>query len=123
LPKTARARGAVYYSKTVDGMYQVAQNMSKLHLCKQCHKVPVQIQNRLVELQTSHTRASGGKEYWAEGLRVLGVIEQDGMLKFKPQQQSQAGQTPTTLPAAVMQQPEQGSMIAMGPAAGETPET
>jgi hypothetical protein len=30
-----------------------------------------------------HTRASGGKEYWAEGLRVLGVIEQDGIVEVQ----------------------------------------
>ncbi|KAL3937654.1 MAG: hypothetical protein SGBAC_007284 [Bacillariaceae sp.] len=94
LPKPARARGAVYYSKTIDGMYQVAQNMSKLHLIKQCHKVPPHIKNKLVHLQKSHTRASGGKEYWAEGLRVLGVIEIDGMLTFKSSSPEKAQPSP-----------------------------
>jgi hypothetical protein len=85
LPKSARARGAIYYSKTIDGMYQVTQNMSKLHLCKNCTQVPEEIKRKLAKLQTSHTRASGGKEYWSEGLRVLGVVEVGGILKFKPQ--------------------------------------
>ena len=112
LPKPARARGAVYYSKTIDGMYQVAQNMSKLHLIKQCHKVPLQVKNKLVHLQKSHTRASGGKEYWAEGLRVLGVIETDGMLKFKSspeknqRDQVQAAAQPGANPPMQLQPPQ-----------------
>lgn len=91
----------MYYSKTIDGMYQVAQNMSKLHLCKNCHKVPAHIKQKLFELQKNHTRASGGKEYWAEGLRVLGVVELDGVLKFKPRVTPAAMQQaqPVTLPA------------------------
>ncbi|CAJ1965802.1 unnamed protein product [Cylindrotheca closterium] len=118
LPKPARARGAVYYSKTIDGMYQVAQNMSKLHLIKQCHKVPLQVKNKLVHLQKSHTRASGGKEYWAEGLRVLGVIETDGMLKFKssPEKQQQHGQMQAAVqqsanPTMQMQQQSQQQLV------------
>ena len=111
LPKPARARGAVYYSKTIDGMYQVAQNMSKLHLIKQCHKVSVNIKNKLVHLQKSHTRASGGKEYWAEGLRVLGVVEIDGMLKFKspPEKAGQRG-----APGAPMVNQQQQQQVANG---------
>jgi hypothetical protein len=84
LPKAARNRGAVYYSKTIDGLYQVAQNMSKLHLCKMCHKIPDGTQLKLIKLGKANNRASGGKEYWAEGLRVLGVYEDGNMLRFRP---------------------------------------
>ena len=84
IPKAARNRGAVYYSKTIDGLYQVAQNMSKLHLCKTCHKIPEETQKKLIKLQKVNNRASGGKEYWAEGLRVLGIYEDGSVLRFKP---------------------------------------
>jgi hypothetical protein len=84
LPKAARNRGAVYYSKTIDGLYQVAQNMSKLHLCKTCHKIPEDTQRMLIKLQKVNNRASGGKEYWAEGLRVLGTCEDGNILRFQP---------------------------------------
>lgn len=84
LPKAARNRGAVYYSKTIDGLYQVAQNMSKLHLCKTCHKIPEDTQRMLIKLQKVNNRASGGKEYWAEGLRVLGICEDGNILRFQP---------------------------------------
>ena len=81
VPKPARARGSIYYSKTIDGVYQIAQNMSKLHFSK-CQRIPKPVKYKLIHLRTNHERASGGKEYWSESLRVLGVIETDGMLKF-----------------------------------------
>jgi hypothetical protein len=74
----------VYYSKTIDGLYQVAQNMSKLHLRKMCSKIPDVTQEKLMRLGKANNRASGGKEYWAEGLRVLGVYEDGDMLRFRP---------------------------------------
>lgn len=83
LPKSARNRGAVYYSKTIDGVYQVAQNMSKLHFLKNCHMMPEETRQKLVQLKTVSTRASGGKEYWSQGLRVLGVYDDGTVLRFK----------------------------------------
>ncbi|KAG7348232.1 hypothetical protein IV203_016937 [Nitzschia inconspicua] len=84
LPKAARARGGVYYSRTIDGVYQVAQNMSKLHFLKSCNYIPESTKTQLKSLQSQSSRASGGKEYWAEGLRVLGVVEDTrGFLKFQ----------------------------------------
>ena len=131
LPKAARARGGVYYSRTIDGVCkfhyifvsplhdcglliararkmliffsyssynhfdyefvrvrnnssldQVAQNMSKLHFLKACTLIPESTKNQLKSLQSVSSRASGGKEYWAEGLRVLGIVEEGGMLRF-----------------------------------------
>lgn len=82
LPKATRARGGVYYSRTIDGVYQVAQNMSKLHFLKACTLIPESTKNQLRSLQSVSSRASGGKEYWAEGLRVLGIVEKEGMLRF-----------------------------------------
>lgn len=82
LSKSARARGGVYYSRTIDGVYQVAQNMSKLHFLKACKMIPESTKSQLKSLQSVSSRASGGKEYWAEGLRVLGIVEEGGMLRF-----------------------------------------
>ena len=82
ITKAARARGAVFYSKTIDGIYQVAQNMSKVHLCERCHRVPDEVKHRLQKLRTANSRASGGKEYWSEGIRALGVYNDGEMLRF-----------------------------------------
>jgi hypothetical protein len=84
LPKNARARGAVYYSKTIDGLYQVAQNMGKLHFLKPtCHKIPPDTVQKLTRLHEVKNRASGGKEYWSQCLRVLGVYEDKSGLRIK----------------------------------------
>eukprot|EP00536_Pseudo-nitzschia_multiseries_P014022 jgi/Psemu1/213554/e_gw1.648.3.1 len=82
LTKAARPRGGVYYSRTIDGVYQVAQNMSKLHFMKACTLIPENTKSQLISLQSVSSRASGGKEYWAEGLRVLGLVEVGGVLRF-----------------------------------------
>lgn len=58
--------------------------MAKLHFLKSCTLIPEDSRNKLKSLQSASSRASGGKEYWAEGLRVLGVIEDErGFLKFR----------------------------------------
>ena len=82
ITKAARARGATFYSKTIDGIYQVAQNMSKVHLCQRCHCVPEDVKRKLQKLRTVNSRASGGKEYWSEGIRALGVFNDGEMLRF-----------------------------------------
>ena len=56
--------------------------MSKLHFLKACTLIPENTKSQLKSLQSVSSRASGGKEYWAEGLRVLGIIEEGGMLRF-----------------------------------------
>jgi hypothetical protein len=58
--------------------------MSKLHFLKSCNFIPENTKNQLKSLQSISSRASGGKEYWAEGLRVLGIVEDDrGFLRFQ----------------------------------------
>eukprot|EP00934_Nitzschia_sp_Nitz4_P004038 Nitzschia sp. Nitz4//scaffold95_size97785//60021//61599//NITZ4_004672-RA/size97785-augustus-gene-0.109-mRNA-1//-1//CDS//3329560487//4028//frame0 len=83
LPLKCRPRGAVYYSRTIDGLYQVAQNMSKLHFCKTCNQIPAETRAKLATLQKVNRRAAGGKEYWSEGLRVLGVYEDGTAMRFR----------------------------------------
>jgi hypothetical protein len=77
-------KGTVYYSRTMDGLYQVAQNLSKVHLCKACPNIPEDVKARLCELQQVNRRTSGGREYWLYGLKELGVYEEGNMLRFRP---------------------------------------
>ncbi|KAG7371902.1 hypothetical protein IV203_018044 [Nitzschia inconspicua] len=84
LPTWSRARGAVYYSATIDGLYQAAQNMAKNHLCRHCRLIPEDTKNRLSTLRDNKRRAAGGKKYWAEGARVLGVVQTPEGLYFRP---------------------------------------
>jgi len=57
--------------------------MSKLHFCRTCKMIPKDVQLRLSHLQRVNRRAAGGKEYWAEGLRVLGVYEDGNVMRFR----------------------------------------
>jgi hypothetical protein len=83
LPTWSRARGAVYYSATLDGLYQAAQNMAKNHLCRHCRLIPEDTRQKLIGLRDCKRRAAGGKKYWAEGARVLGVRQYNDGLRFK----------------------------------------
>jgi hypothetical protein len=83
LPNAAKTKAAVYYSQTIDGIYQIAQNMSKVHLCENCYRIPPDIHRRLLVLKNNCRRASGGKEYWAQGIRAIGVYEDGRVLRMK----------------------------------------
>ena len=83
LPTWSRSRGAVYYSATLDGLYQAAQNMAKNHLCKHCRYIPADVRQSLSGLRECKRRAAGGKKYWAEGAKVLGVYQCEDGLRFK----------------------------------------
>jgi hypothetical protein len=87
-----RARGAVYYSATLDGLYQAGQNMSKNHLCNHCNSIPEPIKQELLRLKSGKRRAGGGKQYWSEAARAMGVFEDQYGLRFK----GPSGSRPTT---------------------------
>ena len=83
VPPWTRARGAVYYSATLDGLYQAGQNMSKNHLSHHCTSMPDPLKQRLLDLKESKRRAGGGKQYWSEAARALGVYEDQYGLRFR----------------------------------------
>jgi len=65
------------------GIYQAAQNMATSHLCEHCQHVPDQIRAELIKLRDRKSSAGGGKKYWADGVRVLGVYEANDGLRFE----------------------------------------
>lgn len=82
LSKFKRPRGAIYYSQKIEGVYQVAQNMSKVHILGCCSQVPDHVKRKLLELKQVNQRASGGKDYWGDGLRALGIYEDGRCMRF-----------------------------------------
>ena len=80
----AQTRGSVYFSQTIDGIYQVAQNMSKVHFCSRCRQIPTSVKKRLSELRSLNQRAAGGKTYWTDAAKALGIFEDGGLLRFCP---------------------------------------
>eukprot|EP00546_Thalassionema_frauenfeldii_P008851 CAMPEP_0178910050 /NCGR_PEP_ID=MMETSP0786-20121207/8881_1 /TAXON_ID=186022 /ORGANISM="Thalassionema frauenfeldii, Strain CCMP 1798" /LENGTH=240 /DNA_ID=CAMNT_0020582257 /DNA_START=33 /DNA_END=756 /DNA_ORIENTATION=+ len=80
LPLRQRGRGAVYYPAKLQGVYQAAQNMASSHLCESCQCIDNQLKSELKTLRERRDTASGGKQYWADGARALGLFEaEDGL--------------------------------------------
>jgi hypothetical protein len=82
-PLRVRGRGAVYYPAKLDGIYQAAQNMAGSHLCQACQQIPVPLKQQIRKLRERRDNASGGKRYWADGCRALGLYETEEGLRIK----------------------------------------
>lgn len=74
-PVRQRGRGAVYYPTKLQGIYQAAQNMASTHLCESCQCIPPNLKNDLRLLRERRNTAGGGKQYWAEAARAMGIQE------------------------------------------------
>ncbi|KAG7356792.1 hypothetical protein IV203_001478 [Nitzschia inconspicua] len=77
LDRFERPKGAANYSGTVEGVYQIAQNISKSHLCGKCQSIPNDVRNRLIALRTGavRSRSRNCKNYWADSIRKRGIFE------------------------------------------------
>lgn len=89
IPPRHRTRGATYYPAKLHGLYQAAQNMASAHLCNHCQLIPDALRQDLVVLRDRKSSAGGGKQYWADGVRVLGVDESNNVLLFEASAQAQ----------------------------------
>jgi hypothetical protein len=78
-----RCRGAVYYPARLQGVYQAAQNMASSHLCESCQCIPHQLKHELRGLRDRRDTASGGKQYWADGARAMGLVETEEGLRLR----------------------------------------
>uniref|UniRef100_A0A7S1VQN3 Uncharacterized protein n=1 Tax=Grammatophora oceanica TaxID=210454 RepID=A0A7S1VQN3_9STRA len=81
-----RGRGAVYYPAKLQGVYQAAQNMASSHLCESCQCIDESIKLDLKQLRERRDTASGGKQYWADGARALGLYEAEDCLRLRREQ-------------------------------------
>lgn len=83
LPPKLRVKGATYYPAKLDGIYQAAQNMAKSHLLELCPQIPPETRQELLTYHDQKTSSSGGgKKYWAERVRILGVYEDADVLRY-----------------------------------------
>jgi hypothetical protein len=86
-PRQLRSGGSVSYSQTLSGIYQVSQNMFKTHLLGRCFNIPEKVKKDLLALKDRTCRDRGlwgGKLYWRESVQALGVIEDEHVLRFTP---------------------------------------
>ena len=83
IPAKNRGRGSKYYPAKLSGLYQAAQSMASGHLCNHCNQIPQALRSELLILREKKSSAGGGKKYWADGVRDLGVVEDEQGLRFK----------------------------------------
>ena len=83
LPPRHRSRGAIYYPAKLQGIYQAAQNLAIAHLGEICQNVPDDVRATLCKRRERKSSAGGGKLYWANGVRALGVFEDRDGLRFE----------------------------------------
>ncbi len=76
VPIHHRAKGAVYYPAKLKGIYQAAQNMASSHFCDSCNNIDPYVKAELKAYQLGKSSSGhGGKQYWADSARILGVME------------------------------------------------
>jgi hypothetical protein len=78
-----RGRAAVYFPTKFDLVYQTAVNMTSTHLCIHCKHVPTETREQLVRLRDQRSTVGGGKAYWADATKKLGIVETQRGLRFK----------------------------------------
>jgi len=84
IPTRHRTRGATYYPAGLKGLYQAAQNMASIHFSNYCHLIPDDEREHL-NFHRKHKISCYRrvKQYWVDGVSVLGIIEINGILRFK----------------------------------------
>jgi hypothetical protein len=90
-PRRARGKYSMLFPSTLVGAYQSAQNMANTHLVKTCHMIPAETRGQLLKRRsrekgqkTCKSAYGGGRQYWADCLRVLGVVDsEDRRLRFR----------------------------------------
>ncbi|KAL3943035.1 MAG: hypothetical protein SGARI_000074 [Bacillariaceae sp.] len=83
VPSRQRQKGSMYFPTKLERIYQAAQNLSTFHLADTCKYVPDHVRKKILLLRERKSPAGGGKRYWGEGVRCLGVTEKDSGLRFR----------------------------------------
>jgi hypothetical protein len=83
VPPRSREKGSMYFPTKLDRIYQAAQNLSAFHLCMNCKHVPDGVRKKILRLRERKSPAGGGKRYWGEGVRCLGVVEESSGLRVR----------------------------------------
>ena len=93
---TTKSRGAVYFPGKLDRMYQAAQNMAANHFLGPtcCPSLPSAVQTQFAaarKKQEQSIQRRGGKSYWVETCRCMGLGEREGEkgVWWETQQQQQ----------------------------------
>ena len=88
VPIPHRTAASVYFPSKLKGLYQAAQNIGTTHLKNSCPNLPDPLRAIAEAFQVDGKRATaghGGKLYWSDAARTMGIIEaEDGLRFFTP---------------------------------------
>ena len=82
VPPQHRQRAALYYPSKLERLYQMSQTIASVHLLEHCDRMPKEVRDELVRLRQVKSAALGGKKYWADAGKVLGLAEEDKRLFY-----------------------------------------
>lgn len=84
IPPRTRAKGAVYYPASLRALYQAAQNMAASHFTMSCEMIGADLKEQFQAFQGAKASAGhGGKKYWSDCAKAVGIVETDKYLLFK----------------------------------------
>jgi hypothetical protein len=84
LPPRSRPKGAVYYPASLRALYQAAQNMAASHFTLSCERIGDDLKSQFQAFQGAKASAGhGGKKYWSDCAKAVGIVETETCLTFK----------------------------------------
>lgn len=83
VPQEELGPAAISFPSRLDRMYQAGQSMAAEHLIKNCKHIPSEIREQLIELRKLKSTALGGKQYWSDAAKALGIIEGNDRVWFR----------------------------------------
>lgn len=89
VPPTRRRRCSVYFPRTIDGLYQAAQTMSRSHFrSNECVNMSRSLCSKFEMLLAARGTSSGGagRQYWRSQASRIGLVdsEDDSGIRFRP---------------------------------------
>ena len=92
LKPSQRPSGAVYFPAKLSGLYQASQNMSINHFSSNCQSIPEPLRQKMFKLKIQKsTVIGGGKLFWANCAKMIGVVELDDQLRFADMSETTEG--------------------------------
>lgn len=83
IPVRGRARGAVYYPRSLMNLYQGAQNIASVHF-QACTELPANLLEKFTTERPRKVFSRAGRRYWVEACRDAGIYEDDNTLWYMP---------------------------------------
>lgn len=90
VPPQHRQRAAIYYPSKLDRLYQMSQTIASVHLAEYCQHIPQEVRSELARLREAKSAALGGKKYWADAGRAMGLVENDKRLFYGNSEEAEA---------------------------------